>query len=119
MRRRDEGGAVTAELAMGIGVLLAVTVALVWFTSLGTAQIRTVDASREAARMLARGDDEAAARRTALRIAPEGARVTVVRIDGRVEVTTSVAVQAPLGLLGSWGAVELDAVAVAADEEGG
>jgi Flp pilus assembly protein TadG len=54
MRRRDERGAVTAELAMTLPLLLAVTVGLVWLLSVGAAQVRAVDAARETARALAR-----------------------------------------------------------------
>ena len=46
---------------MGLPLLLAVTVGLVWLLSVGAAQIRTVDAARETARAVARGDDVGAA----------------------------------------------------------
>ena len=46
---------------MAIPLLLAVTLGLVWLLALATAQVRMVDATREAARAVARGDstDEA------------------------------------------------------------
>ncbi len=47
---------VTAELAMAVPLLLAVTLGMVWLLTLGTAQVRMVDATREAARAVARGD---------------------------------------------------------------
>ncbi len=59
---RRERGAVTAELAMVLPLLLAVVVAMTWLLSVGLAQVRTVDAAREAARALARGEDEVRAR---------------------------------------------------------
>lgn len=92
MRRRDAGerGAVTAELALGIPLLLALTVGLVWMLAVGAAQVRVIDASREAARAVARGDAAEAAEAVALRIAPAGARVRIVSSDGQVSVTTSV-----------------------------
>ena len=62
---RDERGAVTAELALGLPVLLAVTAALAWMLAVGVAQVRVVDSAREAARMLARGDNLASAEQVA------------------------------------------------------
>ena len=57
LHQRSERGAVTAELAMGLPLLVAVTIGLVWLLSVGAAQVRTVDAARETARAVARGDD--------------------------------------------------------------
>ena len=54
-RDRTDGGAATAELALGLPLLLAVTVGLVWLLAVGAAQVRVVDAAREAARAAARG----------------------------------------------------------------
>ena len=58
---RDQRGVVTAELALGIPVLMSLTVGLVWLISIGVAQVRMVDAARETARAAARGDSESAA----------------------------------------------------------
>ena len=115
--RADESGAVTAELALGIPLLLALTVGLVWMLSLGAAQVRVIDASREAARAVARGDDVAAAEAVASRIAPAGATVRIGTADGQVTVTTSVHVPAPGGLLGSWRGMTVSDDAVAQLEE--
>lgn len=116
-RRHQERGAATAELALGIPLLVALTAGLVWMLALGAAQVRVVDASREAARAVARGDDVAAAEAVALRIAPEDARVQVVVGDGQVAVTTSARVPAPGGLLASLPATTVSAEAVALVEE--
>jgi Flp pilus assembly protein TadG len=97
--RRDETGAVTAELALGIPLLVALTAGLVWMLAVGAAQVRVVDASREAARAVARGDDVAAAEALALRIAPRGAEVRMAVGDGQVVVTTSARIEGPGGLL--------------------
>lgn len=115
MRRRvpDESGAVTAELALGIPLLLALTVALIWMMAVGAAQVRVVDASREAARAVARGDTAAAAETVALRIAPEGATVQIVSAGGQVSVTTSARVDAPGGLLAALPGVTVSDEAVA------
>lgn len=112
-RARREEGAATAELALGVPLLLALTVGLVWMLALGAAQVRVVDASREAARAIARGDDVASARAVALRIAPEGASVRVEVGEDRVVVVTSARVAAPGGLLASVPGVTVSDEAVA------
>ncbi|MCD6639877.1 MAG: pilus assembly protein [Nocardioides sp.] len=115
-RREAEQGAATAELALGLPLLLALTVVLVWCLSLAATQVRVIDASREAARALARGDDEALAVRTARRIASRNAVVRVTRDGEQVEVTTSVRVAGPGGLA-AWPAVTLTSRAVALEEQ--
>ena len=112
-RHPSERGAVTAELALGIPLLLALTVALVWMLAVGAAQVRVIDASREAARAVARGDTAAAAESVALRIAPVGAQVRIVSADGQVRVTTRVRISAPGGLLGGLPGITLTNEAVA------
>ena len=114
--RRREDGAATAELALGIPLLVALTAGLVWMLAVGAAQVRVVDASREAARAVARGDDVAAAESVALRIAPDGARVRVEVGGARVVVTTTARVSGPGGLLASLPGVTVSAEAVALAE---
>ena len=116
-RTRPESGAATAELALGIPLLVALTAGLVWMLAVGAAQVRVIDASREAARAVARGDDVAAAEGVAARIAPEGARVRVEVGESDVVVTTSARVTGPGGLLGSLPGVTVSAEAVAVVEE--
>jgi Flp pilus assembly protein TadG len=113
---RDERGAVTAELALGLPVLLALTVVLVWMLSVGVAQVMVVDASREAARMVARGDSPDHAEAAAARIAPDGAAVTVRHDGDRVLVVTSAEVRAPGSVLGRLAAVTVTSEAVAVVE---
>lgn len=112
-RRRDQEGAATAELALGIPILVALTAGLVWMLAVGAAQVRVVDASREAARAVARGDDVAAAESVALRIAPDDARVRIEVGDTRVVVTTSARITGPGGLLASLPGVTVTSEAVA------
>lgn len=116
-RRRGERGAVTAELALGIPLLVALAAGLVWMLALATAQVQVVDASREAARALARGDDAAAARTLAQRIAPEASTVRVEVGDGEVVVTTTARIRGPGGLLAALPSVTVSAEAVALVEE--
>ena len=118
-RPSSERGAVTAELAMGLPLLVAVTIGLVWLLSVGAAQIRTVDAARETARAVARGDGVEAAVARGRRVAPDGSEVAVTRAGGQVVATSSARVEGPGGLFGFLPAVTVRAEAVAADEEPG
>jgi Flp pilus assembly protein TadG len=113
---RGERGAATAELAMVLPMLAAVALALVWLVSLGAAQVRTVDAARETARALARGDPEGEAVARGQQVAPEGSRVAVSRSDGDVTVTVTGKVPGPGGL-GAFPGARLSATAVAATED--
>ena len=115
---RSERGAATVELALGLPLLLAVTVGLVWLLAVGAAQVRVVDAAREAARAAARGDASGEAVRLGERVAPPGSRVSVTR--GAYLVTARVAgeVAGPGGLFGFLPAVTVHAEAVAAPEPG-
>ena len=112
-----ERGAVTAELAMVVPLLVSLAVGLVWLLAVGVDQVRTVDAARETARALARGDDESAAVGRGLAVAPDGSRVAVSRGGGEVRVTVTGRVQGPGGLFAHLPSPRLHAEAVAADEE--
>lgn len=116
--RRDRG-AVTAELALGMPLLCAVTLGLVWLLSVGVAQIRTVDAAREAARVAARGDDPGAAVAAGERVAPTGVAVIVAIHGDRVVARASGHVDGPGGLFSFLPGVSLGAEAVAVLEPSG
>jgi Flp pilus assembly protein TadG len=116
-RPRSQRGAVTAELAMAVPLLLAVTLGLVWLLTLASAQVRMVDATREAARAVARGDDADDALERGRAVAPAGAALTVITLDDRVVVSGSVTVDGMAGLFDALPAVELTAEAVAARED--
>ena len=110
---RDERGAATAELALAIPLLLSLTIGLVWLLTVGAAQVRMVDAAREAARATARGDPIAEAEARGEQIAPPGSTVAVVSRDAEVVSTATGSVDPPGGLLGFPPAVRLHARAVA------
>jgi Flp pilus assembly protein TadG len=112
----DERGAATAELALAIPLLLSLTIGLVWLLSVGAAQVRMVDAAREAARATARGDPVAEAEARGEQIAPPGSSVVVVSGDAEVVSTATGSVRPPGGLLGFLPAVPLHARAVAVVE---
>jgi Flp pilus assembly protein TadG len=114
---RDQRGAVTAELALGIPILMSLTVGLVWLIAIGVAQVRMVDAARETARAVARGDSDAAAVAQGQRVAGGGV-VTVSTAHGQVLATASDIVAPPGGLLGFLPQVRVEAEAVTSAEVG-
>lgn len=109
---------VTVETAVVIPLLAAITVILVWVVSLGVAQVRLVDAAREAARMSARGDAESKAVSMAERIAPEGAEVEIETSAGVTRVRVDLTVRTDLPLVGDIGAIDLHGAAASATEAG-
>lgn len=113
---RSERGAVTAELAVGLPVLLAVTAGLAWLLAVAVGQVRTVDAARETARALARGDEQAAAVAVGQRVAPDGVEIAVRREGERVVVHASGRMAGPGGLFAAIPGAQLDAEAVALAE---
>ena len=117
-RRRDARGAVTAELALVLPLLVAVTIGLVWLLAVGADQLRAVDAARETARALARGETQEVAVAVGEQVAPDGATVRVSTSDGRVHVTVTGEATGPGGLFSSLPAPRLHAEAVALVEEG-
>jgi Flp pilus assembly protein TadG len=99
--RRDddrEAGMVTAETAVVLPVLLLVLAGAVAAVVVVGAQLRCVDAAREAARAAARGDTAAAVVQVAQGAAPDGA-VTDVGGDGDTVRVTVSAIVSPLGPL--------------------
>jgi hypothetical protein len=117
--RRTEEGAATAELAMTLPLLIGVTIGLVWLLAIGAAQVRAVDAARETARAVARGDAAGAAVARGELVAPPGSRVTV-RDDGD-EVTAVVAgrVAGPGGMFHvPFARISAQAVAAVEDDPG-
>jgi hypothetical protein len=84
----DDRGAVTVEAALALCSLMVVlALALGAVASVG-AQLRCMDAAREAARLVARGQPERA-RQAAVSIAPAGASVEVVVRGDEVTATVS------------------------------
>lgn len=97
---RDERGAVTAETALVLPLLVAVTLAMVWMLTFGVAQMKTTDAAREAARALARGDSPDRAIGLAHEVVA-GAEVGISEEGDTVRVTVEAEVPSPGGLLGA------------------
>lgn len=114
---RSEAGTVTAEAAMTLPLMVAFVLVLVWMLSAVTAQIRVVDAARDAARAVARGDETSQAVAAAVATAPEGASVDVSRGSGLATVTVRVEAEPPGWLLVPLPSVPLESSAVVGIEE--
>ena len=111
-RCRDRGMA-TAEMAVALPALVVLVAAGMTAVSVLTAQLRCVDAAREAARAAARGEEAAIVRSLAERSGPAGSEVQVTSGGQEVEVTVSAVADSVGGLLP---AVRVRASAVALRE---
>lgn len=107
---------VTAELATIAPFAVAFAFLLLWVVSLGLTQIRIADASREAARMIARGEAVQDAKDLARKHAPRGADVSVDTESGMVTVTVTARSRMPLPFFSAVGSREMDSASVAAVE---
>ena len=107
---------VTAELMTIAPLAIAFVFLLLWFVSLGLTQLRLVDAARESARMLARGESQRAAETIARQHAPRGATVEVTTGDGIVTVTVRARSQLPIPFFADVGSRSMDSTSVAAQE---
>jgi hypothetical protein len=115
-RTRGEAGAVTAEAAVVIPVVVLVALGLAWLVALGATQVRALDAARETARAVARGEDPATSIGLGERVATDGARITVHDEGETVVVTVDAPVRGPGGLFGFLPSYHARASAVAAEE---
>ncbi|BCI55537.1 hypothetical protein NIIDNTM18_48150 [Mycolicibacterium litorale] len=89
----DDSGGATVEAAFAIAAVVSVLAICAAGLSAVGAQVRCIDAAREAARLAARGDERSATQ-VAGRIAPEGAAVDL-RWDGDL-VVARVSTRAPM-----------------------
>ena len=108
---------VTAELMTVAPLGVAFGFLLLWVVSLGLTQVRLADASRESARMLARGESTDAASAVARRYAPGRATVEVRTADGTVAVTVSTRSRMPIPFFSGIGSRRLESTSVAAQEQ--
>lgn len=109
---------VTAELATIAPLAVAFAFLLLWIVSLGLTQVRVADASREAARLVARGEKLGTAEDVARRASPDGAKVEINSEHGLVTVTVSVRSQMPIPFFSGIGARTVKSSSVAAEESG-
>ncbi|CAN5273418.1 TadE family type IV pilus minor pilin [soil metagenome] len=106
---------VTAEAALVLPVLVLLLSVGIGALSAVTAQLRCVDAAREAARALARGEPVGSASELARAAAPDGATVGVAYGANRIVVTVRARTPIAGGLLPD---VSVEGVAVAVPEPG-
>jgi hypothetical protein len=109
---------VTAEAAAVLPLVALVALLLVWVVSVGVVQVRVVDAARDAARAIARGDSERAATAAARRTAGGPVSVDIRRRAGLVSVTVSRRAAAPGWLLVPMPSVTVHSQAQVEDEGG-
>jgi hypothetical protein len=112
--RRSDEGAVTAEMAMALPVLVLITWAVMWFVSVLGTQARCAEAARAAARAGARGDDPAVSARSLL---PTGASLRVTHSEGWLKVVVSGSRPPPGPLAGWLPGISVSGASVAAVEE--
>lgn len=117
MRKRDEAGTVTAEAAVVIPLVTLVAVALAWLVCFAVAHVQALDAAREVARAVARGDSESSGLALGRRVAPEGSRFRVSTEGGTVVVRVRAPMRGPGGIFGLLRSLDVDAEAVALLEE--
>jgi hypothetical protein len=90
---------VTAETAVVLPLIAAFALVLLWLISAGITEIRLVDASRDAALAIARGEDEAAVRAHVTASGPPGSEMLVVHDGADVTVDVSASAKPPGWLL--------------------
>lgn len=101
---------------MVLPLLVALTVGLVWLLTVATHQVRAVDAARETARALARGEQEPVATERGRRVGPPDSEITVIRGEAEIRVIVTGRVEGPGGLFARLPSPRLRAEAVAANE---
>jgi Flp pilus assembly protein TadG len=88
-RKQSDLGAATAEFAIILPILLAFMLLAFWVVGAVVANIRCIDAARDVARALARGEPPEAAHLVGQRAAPRNATITITRTDDDIEVAVT------------------------------
>jgi Flp pilus assembly protein TadG len=99
---RPDIGYVTAETALALPALVFVLALALWAVHVVSAQLRCVDAARDAARAVARGDVVATARSLAARAAPAGAEVSIAVGSDSVYVVVRARLPGAVPALPGW-----------------
>jgi Flp pilus assembly protein TadG len=115
-RGGDERGTVTAEAAVVLPLILLFTIGMVWLVSIGVTRVRAVDAAREAARAVARGEPASQGAALGRRVAGAGSAVRVTSRSDLVVVTVTAPVRGPGGLFDFVHTFDVHAQAVAVPE---
>ncbi|MFE7504982.1 TadE family type IV pilus minor pilin [Promicromonospora sp. NPDC057488] len=87
--REPERGTVTAELAIGLPVVVLVLVAVLTLAAASTAQMRAMDAARAGARAVAIGEQASAVAATVARVGGSEARMSLDHEGEWVRVTVT------------------------------
>ncbi|RNM14680.1 TadE family type IV pilus minor pilin [Nocardioides pocheonensis] len=117
-RMRTEAGAVTAEAAVVLPLLVLFTVGLVWLVAVGATEVRALDAARETARAAARGEAPEASVGLGRRVATADAEIEVLDEGETILVTVDAPVRGPGGIFAFVPTYHVRARAVAAQEPG-
>jgi Flp pilus assembly protein TadG len=96
--RRAQRGAITAEIAITLPVLLTLLFLGIWLIGIVRTNIQCIDAARDVARAVARGESTESAQELGRRTAPADATITITHtgLDIHVTVTAEPSHQAPL-----------------------
>ena len=113
--KRDDGY-VTAETAMVLPVLALLLAVALWSIAVAAAQLRCIDAARDAARAVARGESDSLATAVAEAAAPAGASVDVRHDGNNVVVVVTARVGGGNGVLGVIPAPTVSATAATTSE---
>jgi Flp pilus assembly protein TadG len=111
-------GAVTAETAIVLPVLIVLLLVGLWAVGVVVANIRCVDAARDVARAVARGEPGDVAKRIGERSAPAGAAVGISREGADVRVVVAAEVNLDWVLLSKLPSVEVRGQAAVQIEPG-
>lgn len=101
---------------MVLPMVLLFTVGMTWLVSIGVTHVRAVDAAREAARTVARGEPAGHGASVGKRVAVPGSSVHVERQTKLVVVTVTSPVHGPGGLFDFVHTFDVHAQAVAVRE---
>ena len=111
----SDRGAVTAELAITLPVLLSLLLLGIWSIGLVILNIQCIDASRDVARAVARGETPNQAKAIGQRAAP-GSAITITREGQDIHVTVTATPTRKPPLLSAIGPTHLTATATLQSE---
>jgi hypothetical protein len=94
-RRPQDGGMVTAEIAVALPALVLVLAVSLWAIRIASTQVACTDAARSGARAAARGEPLPAVRAAVARALPPGARISISRTRETTRVDVAVPAHPP------------------------
>jgi Flp pilus assembly protein TadG len=115
---RNQRGAVTAEVAIALPVLLSLLFIGVWSIGVVMVNIQCIDAARDVARAVARGESLEAAQAIGRRAAPSNATIDIKRNGPDIHVTVTAAPHTEAPLLAALPAAPVIAEATLRSEPG-